>query len=101
MARLDWRVARTLDAFDFTILLLLMVPISGFSMPLTEVAAVFTLTLWMRLVPPRQAGSPIVSDARTIDDLNRLVLGLQSVGREPGDRDHQRLLASDTIGEPA
>jgi MFS transporter, SHS family, lactate transporter len=49
---LTWVVAWlgwTLDAFDFTIFLLLMVPISkDFGVPLTEVAIVFTLTLWMR-----------------------------------------------------
>src|ERR1700719_624256 len=40
----------TLDAFDFTIFLLIMVPIAqDFKVPLTEVTAVFTLTLWMRL----------------------------------------------------
>ena len=42
----------TLDAFDFTIFLLIMLPISQeFHVPLTAVTAVFTLTLWMRLVP--------------------------------------------------
>ena len=41
----------TLDAFDFTIFLLLMVPIAeAFKVPLVEVAAVFTITLWLRLV---------------------------------------------------
>lgn len=41
----------TLDAFDFTIFLLLMVPIAAdFGVPLTEVAIVFTLTFWMRFV---------------------------------------------------
>jgi SHS family lactate transporter-like MFS transporter len=47
----------TLDSFDFTIFLLLMVPISkGFGVPLTEVAVVFTLTLWMRLVGATASG---------------------------------------------
>src|SRR6516164_5587761 len=47
----------TLDAFDFTIFLLLMVPISkDFGVPLTEVAVVFTLTLWMRLVGATASG---------------------------------------------
>ena len=47
----------TLDAFDFTIFLLLMVPISkDFGVPLTEVAIVFTLTLWMRLVGATASG---------------------------------------------
>jgi len=41
----------TLDAFDFTVFLLIMVPIAKeFNVPLTEVTAVFTITLWMRLV---------------------------------------------------
>jgi MFS transporter, SHS family, lactate transporter len=41
----------TLDAFDFTIFLLIMVPISKtFDVPLTSVTIIFTLTLWMRLV---------------------------------------------------
>jgi MFS transporter, SHS family, lactate transporter len=40
----------TLDAFDFTIFLLIMVPIAQtFSVPLVEVTAVFTVTLWLRL----------------------------------------------------
>src|ERR1700757_1812422 len=40
----------TLDAFDFTIFLLIMLPISQeFNVPLTEVTAGFTLTLWIRL----------------------------------------------------
>ena len=41
----------TLDAFDFTVFLLIMVPIAKeFDVPLTDVAIVFTITLWMRLV---------------------------------------------------
>jgi SHS family lactate transporter-like MFS transporter len=41
----------TLDSFDFTIFLLIMLPISKeFGVPLTAVAFVFTVTLWMRLV---------------------------------------------------
>src|SRR5689334_4418339 len=41
----------TLDAFDFTVFLLLLVPISKeFNEPLTAVTIVFTLTLWMRLI---------------------------------------------------
>src|ERR1700756_305414 len=41
----------TLDAFDFTVFLLIMVPISKeFGVPLSEVAFVLTLTLWMRLI---------------------------------------------------
>jgi MFS transporter, SHS family, lactate transporter len=47
----------TLDAFDFTVFLLIMVPISKeFNVPLTDVAIVFTLTLWMRLVGATSAG---------------------------------------------
>src|SRR5262249_19744438 len=46
-----------LDAFDFTIFLMIMLPISQeFNVPLTEVTAVFTLTLWMRLVGATAAG---------------------------------------------
>jgi MFS transporter, SHS family, lactate transporter len=41
----------TLDAFDFTIFLLIMVPIAeSFNVSLIEVTAVFTITLWLRLV---------------------------------------------------
>src|SRR5207302_5589267 len=41
----------TLDAFDFTVFLLIMVPISKeFGVSLTQVTAVLTVTLWMRLV---------------------------------------------------
>jgi SHS family lactate transporter-like MFS transporter len=47
----------TLDAFDFTIFLLIMVPIAeDFKVPLTEVTTVFTLTLWMRLVGATASG---------------------------------------------
>ena len=47
----------TLDAFDFTIFLLIMVPIAKeFDVPLTAVAIVFTLTLWLRLVGATAAG---------------------------------------------
>jgi MFS transporter, SHS family, lactate transporter len=41
----------TLDAFDFTMFLLIMVPISKeFNIPLTDVAFVLSVTLWIRLV---------------------------------------------------
>jgi MFS transporter, SHS family, lactate transporter len=47
----------TLDSFDFTIFLLIMLPISQtFHVPLTAVTAVFTLTLWMRLVGATASG---------------------------------------------
>jgi MFS transporter, SHS family, lactate transporter len=47
----------TLDAFDFTIFLLIMLPISQtFHVPLTAVTAVFTLTLWMRLIGATASG---------------------------------------------
>src|SRR5258707_3659168 len=40
-----------LDSFDFTIFLLIMVPIDqAFHVPLIEVTAVFSITLWMRLL---------------------------------------------------
>ena len=41
----------TLDAFDFTVFLLIMLPISQeFGVSLTDVVFVLTVTLWMRLV---------------------------------------------------
>src|SRR5437660_9623610 len=41
----------TLDAFDFTVFLLIMVPIAQeFEVPLAAVAFVLTIPLWMRLV---------------------------------------------------
>jgi MFS transporter, SHS family, lactate transporter len=41
----------TLDAFDFTIFLVLIAPISeAFNVPLVDVAWLFTITLWLRLV---------------------------------------------------
>jgi MFS family permease len=47
----------TLDAFDFTIFLLIMVPIAKeFDVSLTAVTAVFTITLWLRLVGATAAG---------------------------------------------
>ncbi len=47
----------TLDAFDFTIFLLIMVPIAKeFDVPLTAVTAVFAVTLWMRLAGATAAG---------------------------------------------
>lgn len=47
----------TLDGFDFTIFLLIIVPISKeFNVPLTAVTLVFTLTLWMRLLGACAAG---------------------------------------------
>ena len=47
----------TLDAFDFTIFLLIMPPIAQeFKVPLTEVTAVFTITLWMRLLGAVSSG---------------------------------------------
>jgi SHS family lactate transporter-like MFS transporter len=47
----------TLDAFDFTIFLLIMLPISQeFAVPLTAVTAVFAVTLWLRLLGATAAG---------------------------------------------
>jgi MFS transporter, SHS family, lactate transporter len=47
----------TLDAFDFTIFLLIMVPISKeFGVPLVSVLAVFTVTLWLRLLGATASG---------------------------------------------
>jgi MFS transporter, SHS family, lactate transporter len=54
----------TLDAFDFTIFLLIMVPIAqAFHVPLVEVTAVFTVTLWLRLVGATASGWLIGSAA--------------------------------------
>src|SRR5438105_15815325 len=47
----------TLDAFDFTMFLLLLVPITQeFGVPLVATATIITLTLWMRLVGAVGAG---------------------------------------------
>src|ERR1043166_8194762 len=47
----------TLDAFDFTIFLLLMVPIAkDFGVPLTGGAVVFTPRLWRRLAGATASG---------------------------------------------
>ena len=47
----------TLDAFDFTVFLLIIKPIADeFHVSTAEVAIVFTLTLWMRLVGAVAAG---------------------------------------------
>jgi MFS transporter, SHS family, lactate transporter len=47
----------TLDAFDFTIFLLIMLPISQeFHVPLVDVTAVLALTLWMGLVGATMSG---------------------------------------------
>ncbi len=47
----------TLDSFDFTIFLLIMLPISqSFHVPLTAVTAVFTITLWLRLAGATASG---------------------------------------------
>jgi MFS transporter, SHS family, lactate transporter len=47
----------TLDAFDFTIFLLIMAPIAkDLGVPLVAVTAVFTITLWMRLVGATASG---------------------------------------------
>jgi MFS transporter, SHS family, lactate transporter len=47
----------TLDSFDFTIFLLIMLPISQeFGVPLTDVTFVFTITLWMRLIGAVSSG---------------------------------------------
>jgi SHS family lactate transporter-like MFS transporter len=47
----------TLDAFDFTIFLVIMFPISqSFHVPLVDVTTVFTITLWMRLLGATASG---------------------------------------------
>ena len=57
----------TLDAFDFTMFLLIMVPISQeFHVPLTDVAFVLSVTLWLGSSAPwARAGSPTGSGARS------------------------------------
>src|ERR1700760_522209 len=51
VAWIDAWLGWTLDGFGFTIFLLIMVPIAeSFHGPLIEVTAVFTITLWLRLV---------------------------------------------------
>ncbi len=57
MAWLAGWLGWTLDAFDFTIFLLILVPVSqAFHVPLAAVALVVTLTLWMRLFGAVGAG---------------------------------------------
>ncbi|HVC56411.1 MAG TPA: MFS transporter [Stellaceae bacterium] len=47
----------TLDAFDFTVFLLIMHPIAEtFNVSMTEVTFVFTITLWMRLIGATASG---------------------------------------------
>jgi MFS transporter, SHS family, lactate transporter len=47
----------TLDAFDFTIFLVIMFPIAQyFKVPLVDVTAVFTITLWARLLGATASG---------------------------------------------
>src|SRR6201997_4324446 len=47
----------TLDAFDFTVFLLIMHPIAEtFHVSMTQVTFVFTITLWMRLVGATASG---------------------------------------------
>ena len=70
----------TLDAFDFTVFLLIIKPIADeFRVPTTEVAIVFTLTLWMRLVGAVALGLARRPDRPqdAADDLDLLVLDLQ------------------------
>src|SRR5487761_2653298 len=47
----------TLDAFDFTVFLLIMVPIAhAFNVSMLSVTFVFTITLWMRLLGATASG---------------------------------------------
>jgi hypothetical protein len=62
------------------VFLLIIKPIADeFHVPTTEVAIVFMLTLWMRLVGGHRAGFARRSDRaqNPIDDLDFLVFGLQ------------------------
>ena len=77
----------TLDAFDFTVFLLIMVPIAKeFNVPLTAVTAVFAITLWLRLVGATASGwlADRVGRKISADDLDPVVLDLQL---------HRRLLS--------
>ena len=76
----------TLDAFDFTAFLLIIAPIAKeFNVPVPEVAAVLTITLWMRLVGATASGwlADRIGRKNAADDLDRLVFGLQ-FPRRPG-----------------
>ena len=70
----------TLDAFDFTVFLLIMAPIAQeFGVPMIEVTAVFSVTLVMRLggaTAVRLAGRPSGTPG-TADDLDLLVFDVQ------------------------
>src|SRR5437763_16343392 len=56
-----------LDSFDFTIFLLIMVPISqDFGVPLVDVLAVFTVTLWLRLIGATASGWRADRDGRNV-----------------------------------
>jgi MFS family permease len=70
----------TLDAFDFTIFLLIMIPISQeFGVPLTAVTAVFAVTLWLRLIGATAAGwlADPMGPQGAADGLDPVVFGLQ------------------------
>src|SRR6266571_4911166 len=77
----------TLDAFDFTAFLLIIAPIAKeFDVPVPEVAAVLTLTLWMRPVG--------ATDRRPVDPGDQ---GKGPGGRSDlGDRRARRHLAGST-----
>jgi hypothetical protein len=68
-----------LDGFDFTIFLLILVPIANeFEVSITAVAAVLTFTLWLRLVGAVGAGWLADRIGRkTADDIHSVVFGLQ------------------------
>ena len=56
----------TLDAFDFTMFLLIMVPITQeIQVQLIRVENVQTVTMWLRLVGSARVGSPTGSGARS------------------------------------
>src|SRR5258708_20260176 len=55
----------TLDSFDFTAFLLIIAPIAKeFNVPVPGVAAVLTITLWIRLVVATSDGGPSYRIAR-------------------------------------
>jgi len=70
----------TLDAFDFTVFLLIMKPIADeFGVPVSEVAWILALTLWLRLVGAVASGwlADRIGRKAPLDDLDLLVFDLQ------------------------
>src|SRR2546421_8954061 len=65
----------TLDAFDFTAFVLIIAPIAKeFNVPVPEVAAVLTITLWMRLLRAPASGLLAERNGPTTPLMNSLPL---------------------------